>query len=240
VNILWAIIAGLLGGTASAAVTFFVTIWIWQALHVSDREGGVGYLGMSLGLLLGVAGMTLSIIVTLRFRGQSALAIWAQTPLALIGIAALGAIGMALYYNAHDHPIVDGAPPVLEFQLQAPPNRNLPDPKNVQVKLQAGRSGADGWWDDDQTQQADGRPVLTGRMQLYLRTSDRLVVFQLPGDMSYLFKLRLPASPLGRKYQKWSAWQPSDFVFTPDSNVGRQVPAQDAYRIRYLVQTTER
>src|SRR5207302_3564167 len=102
-------------------------------------------------------------------------------------------------YYSEDHPIANGAPPVLNFELQAPPHTVLPDPKNVQVRLQAGKGGADGMWNDRQTEQVDGRPVLTGHMQLYSRTSDRLLVVGLPGDVNHLFKLKLPASPLEKK-----------------------------------------
>jgi hypothetical protein len=239
-NFLIAIVAGVVGAVVSAVLTFFVTVGICQALQVSDRDGGIGYFGMFLGLIAGIAGMVLSIILTLRLRHETFAGILAQTPMALAGIVALVAVGMVAYYNSQDHPVVDGAPPLLDFELQAPPGTNLPDPKSVQVRLQAGKSGADGWWEEKQTEQVNGRPVLSGHMQLYLRTSDRLLVFQFPGQVDHLFKLRLPASPLGRKYQKWSDWQPADFVFTPDSRIGKEVPPESSYNIRYLVEGLER
>src|SRR5260370_42394510 len=79
-NVLIAMIAGLVGGTLSAVVTFLITIGICQALQVSDREGAVGYLGMFVGLLVGLAGMILSSVMTLRYRGQAVGAIWTQAP----------------------------------------------------------------------------------------------------------------------------------------------------------------
>jgi hypothetical protein len=94
---------------------------------------------------------------------------FAQTPMALAGIAALMAISIAFYYSSHDHPTVNGASPILDFELQAPPNSELPDRASVQIRLQAGGSRADGWWDDKQIEQVNGRPVLTGHLQLYLR-----------------------------------------------------------------------
>src|SRR5258708_32748332 len=79
-NGLMAMIAGLVGGTVSAVGTFLITIGICQALQVSDREGAVGYPGMFVGLLVGLAGMILTIVMTLRYRGQAVGAIWAQAP----------------------------------------------------------------------------------------------------------------------------------------------------------------
>jgi hypothetical protein len=235
-NVLIAMIAGLIGGALSAAATFFITIGVCQALNVSNREGATGYMGMFVGILVGLAAMILSIVMTLRYRGVAGGAIWAQTPMALGGIVAVAALGMYVYYNAHDHPITNGAPPALQFQLQAPSNANLPDPKSIKVQLQSGESRADGWWDDAQTGQVDGRPVLTGHLQLYVKTSQRMLVFDLPGQINQLFNLRLPASPLAKKYQKWSDWQIADFMFTPASNVGQKVTPANAYRIRYLVE----
>lgn len=239
-SVLIAILAGLAGGAASGVAGYLVTVLVCQALQVHDRDGAIGYLGMFLGFFAGVAGMILSIVLTLRLRHEPTSAIFAQTPMALAGIVALVALGIVVYYNSHDHPVVNGAPPILDFELQPPPNSDLPNPKTVRIRLQAGDKRADGWWDDAQTEQVNGRPVLTGHLQLYLRTSQRLVILQFPGQEDHLFKLRLPASPLGRKYQKWSDWQPSDYVFTPASNVGRRVAAGNAYQIRYLVEGIER
>jgi MFS family permease len=235
-NVLIAMFAGLAGGALSGVAASFLTVWICQMLGVSNRDGGIGYFGLFMGILAGMVGTVVTIILTLRWRGQSGASVVAQTPMAVAGIIALGALGLWLYYNSKDHPVVDGAPPVLDFELQAPANASLPDPKSIQVRLQAGEKGRDdGWWDEQQTETVEGRPVLTGHMQLYLRTSQRLIVFQFPGGVDQLFQLRLPASPLGRKYQKWSAWQPADFVFTPESRIGQRVPAENAYRMRYLV-----
>jgi hypothetical protein len=240
-NVLVAMLAGLAGGAVSAVAAGFLTVWICQALHVTDRDGGIGYAGLFMGILAGLFGMVITIVLTLRWRHQSAGGVIAQTPMALAGIIALGALGLWLYYNSKDHPIIDGAPPVLDFELQAPASAALPDPKSIQVCLQSGERGRDhGWWDEQQTEQVNGQAVLTGHMQLNLRTSQRSMVFQFPGDVDHLFLLRLPASPLGKKYQNWSEWQTADYVFTPASRVGQRVSADNAYRMRYLVEGLER
>jgi len=112
-NVLIAMLAGLAGGAVSAVAAGFLTVWICQALHVTDRDGGIGYAGLFMGILAGLFGMVITIVLTLCWRHQSAGGVIAQTPMALAGIIALGALGLWLYYNSKDHPIVDGAPPVL-------------------------------------------------------------------------------------------------------------------------------
>jgi hypothetical protein len=234
-SFLIAMMAGLAGGAISMVIGFVVTVLICEALQMR----GAGYLSLFAGLLSGVAGMIAGIVLTLRWRHHSTAAVLAQTPLAIGGLVVLSAAGLATYYYSIDRPIVRGEAPVLDFELQAPPDAPLPDAKSVQVRLQAGKGGADGWWDERQTEQVDGRPVLTGHMQLYMRTSQRLLVCEFPGGVNHLFQLKLPASPLGSKYQKWSDWQPADWMFAAGSREGQKIPAARAYRIRYLVERSE-
>src|SRR6478672_9224568 len=100
-NVLIAMLAGLAGGSASGVIGFFATVWACQAFHVRDRDGGVGYAGMFVGLFAGLAGMVLSVVVTLRLRHESTSAVVLHTPMALGGIVALAAGGIWIYYNAH-------------------------------------------------------------------------------------------------------------------------------------------
>lgn len=235
-NVVIAMFAGLAGGAASAFAAGILVIGICRALDVADRDGGVGYAALFAGLLAGILGMIATIVVTLRWRSQSGTAMFAQVPMALVGIIALGAGVMLWYYYQNDHPIVNGAPPILDFELQPPPNAELPDPKRVAINLQSGEKAfAHGWWDDRHPADA-----LAGHVQLDVRTSNRLFDLQFPGNTTYLFRLKLPASPLARRYQQWSDWQVADFVFTPESNQGQRVTPERAWRIRYLVEGMER
>jgi hypothetical protein len=238
-NFLLAIAAGLGGGAVSAVVGFVVTLLLCQALHVSDREGAVGYTAVFAGLVTGAGGMILSIALTLRRRRQSPTSVLVHTPLALAGIAAMAAAAGAVYYFSGEHPIVNNGPaPVLDLELQAPPDTALPDPKAVQATLQAGKTRADVVWNEGQMEEVNGRPVLRGHLDLYLRTSDRLLAVGVPGDVSHLFRLKLPARPLGGKCRRWSDWHNTDWIFTAGSREGQRVPARQAWRIRYLVQST--
>ena len=45
---------------------------------------------------------------------------------------------------------------------------------------------------------ADGRPLIKGQVDLYFRTSRRLLVMRIPGEPDRLFTLRLAANPSGR------------------------------------------
>src|SRR6266542_4198454 len=92
-NILIAMIAGVVGGACAAVATFFGTAGACKALRIRDRDGGIGYAGMFAGILAGVAGMVLSIM-------------------------ALAAAGVLIRYRSQDHPIVRRAPHVLNFELQ--------------------------------------------------------------------------------------------------------------------------
>ena len=239
-NILLAMLAGLAGGAVSATVGYVAAVLILQSMGVRDREGAIGYAGIFFGIIAGIAGLILSVAVTLRWRTGSAGSALVQSPVALAGIAALAAVGLYAYYQSVDQPIAtNSAPPILSYELQAPDGAKLPPDSQLQIRLQAGKTRAEGWWDKEQPGSSDGSPVLFGHLELYLKTSDRMLELALPGAENYLWNLKLPASPLGSKYKEWSKWYPADYHFTAESNNGKRIPADKAYKIRYRVEAVE-
>src|SRR4051812_22984659 len=96
-NILIAMFAGLAGGAASAFAVGLLVIGLCRVFGVTDRDGGVGYTALFAGILAGMIGMIAIIVITLRMRSQSGAAIFAQAPMALVGIIAIGA-GIVLWY----------------------------------------------------------------------------------------------------------------------------------------------
>ena len=77
----------------------------------------------------------------------------------------------------------------------------------------------------------DGRTVLRGSVPLDFRTTDRVVVLNLPGQPQRLFKLRLAANP-GHSDQ-FGPWHLVDRVASPGSEPAREL--NDAFAIRYRV-----
>ncbi len=79
---------------------------------------------------------------------------------------------------------------------------------------------------------SDGRSVLKGTVTLDYRTTERMVVLNLPGQAQTQFKLRLPASPTHS--DKFGPWHLADGItlakgdtVTPETH--------NAFAIRYRV-----
>ena len=78
----------------------------------------------------------------------------------------------------------------------------------------------------------NGRTVLRGSVTLDYRTTDRIVVLNLPGQPQRQFKLRLAASP--SRSDQFGPWHLADRVASPAGEPVRTEP-NDAFAIRYRV-----
>jgi hypothetical protein len=79
----------------------------------------------------------------------------------------------------------------------------------------------------------DGRTVLRGSVPLDFRTTDRVVVLNLPGQPQRLFKLRLAASP--SHSDLFGPWHLADRVTSAAANEAVRFAPNDAFAIRYRV-----
>jgi hypothetical protein len=79
----------------------------------------------------------------------------------------------------------------------------------------------------------DGHSVLRGSVPLKYRTTDRVVVLNLPGQAQCQFKLRLAASP--SRSGRFSPWHLADRVAAPGKGEETRAEQNDAFAIRYRV-----
>ena len=77
------------------------------------------------------------------------------------------------------------------------------------------------------------RPVITGRVEVYFRSSWRLLVLKGPSEPDRIFSLKLAASP--GHMQEFSAWQQVSFIGEPGPQPPRKAGQGDAFEIRYRV-----
>ena len=80
----------------------------------------------------------------------------------------------------------------------------------------------------------DGLSVLRGSVPLDYRTTDRVVILNLPGQAQCEFKLRLPASPVAAPISSDRGIWP---IASPRRPTGEETRSQqnDAFAIRYRV-----
>jgi hypothetical protein len=85
----------------------------------------------------------------------------------------------------------------------------------------------------DTLDSSDGRSVLRGSVTLDYRTTDRVVVLNLPGQAQYEFKLRLAANPTHS--DQFGPWHLVDRIASPTTGEVAGAASHDAFAIRYRV-----
>jgi hypothetical protein len=126
----------------------------------------------------------------------------------------------------------NGAAPRLMFELRLPAGMPVPSsPRDIEVELHTDRNTMPAQL-FDRSSLSDNRVVLPGTVDLYFRTSQRLLVVKRKGEPDRLFRLKLSANPGHMREQ--SPWQAVDFAAGPGEQPRKPGPA-DAYELRYRV-----
>jgi hypothetical protein len=231
--ILVAMFYGLIAGVVGFLVGAFAAAAIASATHMSNMEGAQGYFAAGIGIATAVLAFLVTVVWTLRSRGVgSILGILGGTLGSIVGIAAVGALGIGLYWMSVPH-ILPRPSPHLEFEIAPPPNAGLPDVAQSEIELQTNRNRMPGYWNTN----GQHAGVLAGWVELYYATSQRMVVITLPNKDVLIFPVRLPANPTAQKYRHWSEWQKAEFAAIAGPGQPQRTSAGNAFQIRYQVDT---
>ena len=199
-----------------------------------------GVIGMMMSGLAGVAtALAVAIVLTVYFRsryrsvrdvlrhGFAAAAVFA-----LVAFVAYDMRHAALAYLG-----INPTKPAVEFEIRLPKTAASAIGGNTQVELHTDRNQTlaqlQGQPQGAPAADADGLTVLRGSVPLDYRTSDRVVILNLPGLASCEFKLRLPASP--SPSDQFSPWHLADRVASPVTGEETRSQQHDAFAIRYRV-----
>ncbi len=235
-GVLFGILAGILGTGAGLVLGFTLGAALATVFHVSSFEGEAGYFAAAIALIVTLLVAPAAIIFTLYWRGVRGL--WLLVGLVAVGASlfAIAALGFGIWYAGQPHVLNPNGPtPLLEFEVKPPPGESLESLTEVQPELDTDRNSIPGYWRTAQPQNSQTR---VGYVELYLRTSQRLLVLKFPGREDRVFRLRLPASPLDRKYHAWSDWQNPDFTAKGGQQPSR-FSAANEYQIRYRVNSDD-
>ena len=153
------------------------------------------------------------------------------------GLAALLALGLMAFvaYDMHHAALaylgINPSKPTVEFEIRLP-QAVLSTMSDTQVELHTDRNqtlarlrGAD--------DAGDGRSVLRGIVPIDHRTTDRVVILNLPGRAQCEFKLRLAAEPSSSA--EFSPWHLADRVALPFASGPAEIEPRDGFAIRYRV-----
>ncbi len=138
------------------------------------------------------------------------------------------------YFSIPQRLEYDQAGASLEFELRAPADFVLPDdPYAIEGTLDTDLNQQPAIWLDPALRQEGGWQVLAGTVELYYRTSSRLLVFRFPDGRDRIFRLGLAAKP--DPEDSWSDWRPVDFVGLPGQPQTAKPGPEDRLALRYKV-----
>lgn len=235
----------ILNGAAHAAalpgdsVTSFLKM-VADATGLFADDSSDGVIGMMMSGLAGVAtALAVAIVLTVYFRsryrsvrdvvrhGLAAAAVFA-----LVAFVAYDMRHAALAYLG-----INPAKPAVEFEIRLPKTAASAISGNTQVELHTDRNQTlaqlQGQAQGAPASDGDGLTVLRGSVPLDYRTSDRVVILNLPGLASCEFRLRLPASP--SPSDQFGPWHLADRVASPVTGEETRSQQHDAFAIRYRV-----
>jgi len=198
-------------------------------LFSDGSDGTLGYLTSA----LSGAATALAIVLTVHFHTgyrttrdvikHSLAAIFA---LGLLAFVASDMRNVALAYLG-----INPTKPAVEFESRMP-KANLSTILDTQVELHTDRNQRLA-----QVERAadseDGRSVLRGVVALDYRTTERVVVLNMPGRVQCEFKLRLAADP--SRSDQFGPWHLADRVASPVAGDVTDPTSHDAFSIRYRV-----
>jgi MFS family permease len=231
-----AVLGGILGAAFGWTAAAFAAIVISGYLGVSDFEGaramgaiwGVGPIGGLVGLIVGIW-----LVMRARgVRGFTATAL--RMPLVIGCIAALTAGGFWIAWEMRPDLNSNGAPPRLLFEIKLPAGTKLPASRDaIGINLATEKNTMPGTLVAGEDRMDGDRPVITGSVEIYFRSSWRLLELKLPGESDRLFVLKLASRPGHDK--EFRDWEHVTHVADTGDNRPRMAGPQDAFDIRYRV-----
>jgi hypothetical protein len=198
-------------------------------------ESPAGWYGMLMSGLSGVAtALAVAIILTVYFRSRDR----AIRDIVRHGLAAavvfglLAFVGYDMRHAALAYLGINPAEPAVEFEIRLP-KAALSDLADTQVELRTDRNQTLAQLQGPLASDDDGYRVLRGSVALAYRTTDRVVVLNLPDRAQCRFKLRLAANP--SRSDQFGPWHLADRVASPGRGEETRGEQNDAFAIRYRV-----
>jgi hypothetical protein len=216
---------------ADSVASLLKIVGTGTGLFDDSPDGG---LGIIMSALSGVAAaLAVAIVLSIYFRSgyrsrrdlfKHGLA--ASAVLVLLAFVISDMRNAALAYLG-----INPAKPAVEFEIRLP-KASLSAVSDTQVELLTDRNQKLAQVQDTLAPTSDGRSVLKGTVTLDYRTTERIVVLNLPGQGQCQFKLRLPASPTHS--DRYSPWHLADGI-VPAKGDAATPETHDAFAIRYRV-----
>jgi hypothetical protein len=194
-----------------------------------------GPLGVLMSGLAGVAtALAVAIVLTVYFRSgyRSRRDVVRHGLAAAFALALLAFVVSDMRHAALAYLGINPAKPAVEFEIRLP-KAALSAVTDSQIELHTDRNQTLAQMQAALAFDNDGRSVLKGSVALDYRTTDRVVILNLPGQTQCEFKLRLAANP--SHSDQFGPWHLADRVASPGGGEESRSEQNDAFAIRYRV-----
>jgi hypothetical protein len=209
------------------------TIGEFTGLFADD--GPDGGLGMLMSGLSGVAAaLAVAIVLTVYFRSRY------RSPRDILrhGLAATLVLGLIAFVASDMRHAalaflgINPTKPAVEFEIRLP-KAALSAIGETQIELHTDRNQTLAQVQGALASDGSGLGVLRGWVPLDYRTTDRVVILNLPGQAQCEFRLRLAANP--SHSDQFGPWHLADRVASPTMGEETRSQQHDAFAIRYRV-----
>src|SRR5215212_9848292 len=228
-----ALLAGIAGGAVGAAIGVSIAAMLAPMLGVSSFEGAAGYFAVFIGGPIGgLLGLVLGAVLVLRKRGHRNFgAIAGRVGAVAIGVVLIAAGVLGFLYLTQDTVNPNGQAPQLAFEIRLPAGATPPTGNERPIQLETSKNRMPALMQPDATRVDGGRTVLVGLVEMYYRSSQRLLVMTMPDKTDVIFNIKLGGAP--KHSREFSDWQRADYIGEPGKSQTRRATAADHYEIRY-------
>lgn len=228
-----AIAAGIAGAAAGWFLTGIVAVMIAGLFGMSNFEGGRAMFAFwGIAPFGGIIGLIAGILLVLRYQGKiTGFRELAGRSVMIVGaIAGLTVLGILL--RLYTLPDLERPLPRVVFEIRLPANVKIPDRKAVRITLDTDKNQTDALLETQWLTQEAGRPVLHGFVDLYKRTTNRLLVLRIEGEPDRLFTLKLWGNPGPMK--SFTDWEQVEYI--SEGSGLRRAEDADKYEFRFRVE----
>jgi hypothetical protein len=193
-----------------------------------------GGLGVVMSALAGVAtALAVAILLSVYFRSgyRSRRDVMKHGLAATLVLALVAFVVYDVRHAAQAYLGINATKPAVEFEIRLP-KAALTVVADTQIELRTDRNQKLAQVQEALASTSDGRSVLKGTVTLDYRTTERMVVLNLPGQAQRQFRLRLPASP--SHSEAFGPWHLADGI-VPVKGDAVTTEVHDAFAIRYRV-----
>ncbi|WP_441242254.1 acriflavin resistance protein [Tardiphaga sp. 768_D3_N2_1] len=194
----------------------------WAGLMMSTLAGAAAALAVAI---------LLNLYFSARYRSVYDVVRHGVATLAVLGLLAFAAYDMR--HTALGYLGINPTRPAVEFEIRLPDAVAAKiNAEATQIELHTDRNQALAAISEGPTFTSKGESILKGTVPLKFRTTQRVMIVNVPGQAPLIFKLRLAASPSHQA--EFSPWHLVDQMIA-SASAGKTARTNDGYAIRYRV-----